>query len=483
MTHSVACRPTRRHDDRVRNPWLALEAGADATERSGQVRRAHEEFVSEGAIGALVRHVVADSWRRCAGASVEPESVARVELADADLESYRGAHPLARVMPLFRELLGTVADDGEHLLSICDETGRMLWVEGHTQVLRRAERMNFVPGARWAERYVGTNAPGTALAVDHAVQIFTAEHYCRPVQSWTCAAAPVHDPRTGRVIGAVDITGGDHLAAPQSLALVQATARAAEAQLAESAPHGATFATGPGAFAGSRADSGARVADGGAGGDRTSADTLALTALGRDEALLAGAGRRSPLRLGRRHSELVTLLAAHPDGLSGDRLSVELYGERAVNPVTLRAELSRLRGLLGPVLGSRPYRLRRRVETDHDAVAAALAAGDTAAALAAYRGPLLPLSEAPGVARLRRLLEDRLRRALLAAGEPALLEDWVRTPWGEDDLEAWEALLAAGPQPTAPLASRAACRVRELRRAYGLDEPPAGRAPAPPVRR
>lgn len=421
------------------NPWLALETGADAAERAGQVRRAHEEFVTEGAIGALVRDVVAESWQRCAGASVEPESVARIDLADAELAAYRAAHPLARVMPLFRELLGTVADDGAHLLSVCDESGRMLWVEGHAQVQRHAERMNFVPGARWSERYSGTNAPGTALAVDHAVQIFAAEHYCRPVQAWTCAAAPVHDPRTHRLIGAIDITGGDHLASPQSLALVQATARAAEAYLAE--PATGTGSPAPGA--------------------------PVLNALGCDEALL-DAGNGTPLRLGRRHSEIMMLLSAHPEGLTGERLALELYGERSVTPVTLRAELSRLRGLLGPLLDSRPYRLRQRPSTDHGAVGDALSAGELSAALAAYRGPLLPLSEAPGVVRLRRLLEDRLRRALLASRDPVLLEEWVRTPWGEDDLEMWEALLAGrGASETRRVAL--ASRVRELRRAYGLE--------------
>jgi hypothetical protein len=440
LVHALRGAVFRRHDDGVRNPWLALEAGADAAERTGQVRRAHEEFVTEGAIGALVRDVVAESWQRCAGASVEPESIARIDLADADLDAYRAEHPLARVMPLFRELLGTVADDGAHLLSVCDENGRMLWVEGHAQVQRHAERMNFVPGARWSERYIGTNAPGTALAVDHAVQIFTAEHYCRPVQAWTCAAAPVHDPRTHRLIGAIDITGGDHLASPQSLALVQATARAAEAYLAELTAH-----TG-----------------------RSAPAAPVLNALGCDEALL-DAGDGAPLRLGRRHSEIMVLLAAHPEGLTGERLAFELYGERTVTAVTLRAELSRLRGLLGPLLDSRPYRLRQRPSTDHDAVGDALSAGDLPAALAGYRGPLLPLSEAPGVIRLRRLLEDRLRRALLSARDPALLEEWVRTPWGEDDLEIWEALLSsrhASDTRRVTLASR----VRELRRAYGLEE-------------
>lgn len=431
----------------VRNPWLALEAGADPAARAGAVRRAHEAFLGGAPVGDPVRRVVAESWRRCAGSEVQPETLARVDLTGADLEAHRAAHPLARVMPLIRDLLGTVAEDGAHLLSVCDEQGRMLWVEGHPQVRRHAERMNFVAGARWAEPAVGTNAPGTALAVDHAVQIFAAEHYSLPVQEWTCAAAPVHDPHTGRLLGAIDITGGDHLASPHSLALVQATARAAESQLA-----------GP--------DEG------------PSRGWLPmLEVLGRDEARLR-TERRPPLRLGRRHSEILLLLAAHPDGLSGERLSLELYGEREVNPVTLRAELSRLRQLLGPLLDSRPYRLRGPLRTDCQAVADALTAGDPAAALAAYRGPPLPLSEAPGVVRLRRLLEDRLRGRLIAQRRRDLLETWVHAPWGEDDLEVWEALLGTlgATDPTRP---RLAARVAELHAAFGLAAPEPGGGAAP----
>lgn len=420
--------------------WLALEAGADPEERAVAVRRAHEAFLTDGEIGAPVRNLIAESWRRSARASVGPDHVAGVDLADEDLRAHREAHPLARVMPLFRELLGTIAEDGAHLLSVCDEHGRMLWVEGPPQVRRRAARMNFVPGARWGEAHAGTNAPGTALAVGHPVQIFAAEHYCRPVQPWSCAAAPVRDPRTRRLLGAVDITGGDHLASPHSLALVQATARAAEAHLASLDP--------------------------------AAPRTRLLEALGRDEALLHGDGAE-PVRLGRRHSEILLLLATHPDGFSGDRLALELYGERDVNPVTLRAELSRLRRLLGPLLASRPYRLTARVTTDLDTVADRLAAGDPGTALAAYRGPLLPLSDAPGVVRLRRTLEDRLRQALLARRDPELLDTWVRTPWGEDDLEAWEALVGALP-PRARAVPGA--RLRELRDSYGIGSRAVGAA-------
>ncbi|BCK66650.1 transcriptional regulator [Streptomyces libani subsp. rufus] len=413
------------------NPWLAMEAGADPVERTRTVRRAHAAFLADGTVAPPVRQVVADSWRRSADAQAAADGAVPIELDEAALSGYRDGHPLARAMPVFRELLGSFAQDGAHLLAVCDPQGRLLWVEGHPGVRRSAERMNFVVGARWDERHAGTNAPGTALAADHAVQIFAAEHYNRQVQRWSCAAAPLHDPRTGRLLGAVDLTGGDHVASPHSLALVQATARAAESHLTSDVPELG----------------------------------VCLAALGRDEALLVMDGER--LRLGRRHSEIITLLARHPEGLTGDQLSVLLYGERERRPVTLRAELSRLRQLVGTLLHSRPYRLSRPVETDLDAVEEALAAGEVRSALNAYRGPLLPSSEAPGVQRLRGALADRMRSALLGARDPGLLRDWSRTPWGEDDLEVWEALVDALPERS-PARSAPLATAHRLRAAYGL---------------
>lgn len=404
------------------DPWVALEPGTDPVERVRALRRAHETFTQAGTVERPVRSVVADSWRRSARAGVGPDGTASVELTEGDLGSYRAEHPLARVMPLVRELMGTFAADGEHLLAVCDAQGRMLWVEGHPATLRRADRMNFVPGARWAESAVGTNAPGTAVAVDRPVQVFAAEHFSRRVQPWTCAAAPVHDPRTGRVLGAVDITGGDGLAHPHSLGFVQAVARAAESQLA--------LLTAP---------------------ETVAAGTLDLTALGRDEAHLAVDGRR--IRLSRRHSEIVVLLARHPEGLTGDELLCALYEDESVTPVTLRAELARLRRLLGPaLLGSRPYRLMLPVESDVAVVERRLETGAVTGAATAYSGPLLPGSQAPAVVRLRQRLADGLRTALIARRDPDLLADWAHAPWGEDDLDIWRALAAV--RPTAAVRAR-----------------------------
>ncbi len=44
------------------------------------------------------------------------------------------------------------------------------------------------------------------LCLDHAVQIFSAEHLVAAVHPWTCSAAPIHEPATGELIGVVDLT-------------------------------------------------------------------------------------------------------------------------------------------------------------------------------------------------------------------------------------------------------------------------------------
>ncbi|WP_307055234.1 GAF domain-containing protein [Streptomyces achromogenes] len=420
------------------DPWVALEPGADPAERVRILRRAHETFTEAGTVPRPVRAVVADSWRRSARAGVGPDGTADVELTDGDLGTYRSEHPLARVMPLFRELMGTFAADGEHLLAVCDAHGRLLWVEGHAETRRNAGRMNFVPGARWSENAVGTNAPGTAVALDRPVQVFAAEHFIRRVQPWTCAAAPVHDPRTGRVLGAVDITGGNGLAHPHSLGFVQAVARAAEAHLALLAPA------------------------------RPGADTPRLSVLGRDEARLVTGDRE--LRLSRRHSEILLLLARHPEGLTGDELLCALYEDESVTPVTLRAELARLRGILGPgLLASRPYRLTVACESDLAVVERRLATGAVTAAATAYAGPPLPGSQAPAVVRLRRRLTEGLRAALIACGDPDLLADWAHAPWGEDDIDVWRALAKA--RPTAATRTRLASLEAELTTPPGWARP------------
>jgi hypothetical protein len=497
---------------------LALRAGEDERAAALRLGRAHEKFVSSHSMASFVRPVVAGSWERCAaaGASLDGRRLPPVRMDVDELDEYRSRHPLATALPVFRELLGERASDDEHIFAVADAAGILLWVQGHAGTLDRAGRMNFVEGAEWSEAGAGTNALGTALAVRRPVQIFAGEHYNTVVHPWSCSAVPVRDPDSGQVLGIVDITGGASIASPYALALVRATVRAVETELAiriaaaderarreyaerrvpgRSAvalvsPGGRLLAGTPGGrecFA--RAVTDAETPSSGTAGRRLAAEAISqaghlivhfsgtalpcadatgvrLTALGRDCALVQIDGRT--LRLRPRHSEIVVLLALAMKGageagggLSGPRLAVEL-SEADIHPVTLRAEMSRLRTLLGDgLLGSQPYALRRPVTSDFATVLDLLADGRVGEAVAAYSGPLLPDSEAPAIVDYRSMLEEQLRAEVLASADAKVLRRWVSAAWGANDAAAWRAL--AGQLPGgSPQRAAADARARAL---------------------
>jgi hypothetical protein len=406
-------------------------------------------MLEDGAAPDGIREMVADSWLRSVAAGVNVDNSQPPITMDRDLlGDYRAEHPLSQIFPLLYDVLGRAAEDCDSLMAVADARGQLLWVCGQPGVLRQAEGILFVEGAQWDEAHAGTNAPGTALRLDAPVTIRSAEHFVRPVQRWSCAAAPIHDPRSHAILGIVDITGGRDVDSPQTIAMVRAAARMAESEL--------------GRLDAVRAAGQAQSSRPGGGRDLTGrrpTREISLYGLGRPECVVS-LGTRS-LRLSLRHSEIMVILAAFPDGLSGDELAYRLYPED-VTSSTPRAELVRLRALLGQqVLASRPYRLTGEVKSDWAAVAAQLAAGDLAEALRLYRGPLLPHSEAPGVVEQREDLQRWLRGTILADDRPEFLASWTRTRWGADDLQMWQRQCVVLPSdsPLRPLAQAAVAKL------------------------
>jgi hypothetical protein len=402
------------------SPWLAQSAAAQLTPR------------------ALVRA----SWNRAIEQHLDPERLlASLDVDEGELADYRLAHPLATVLPVIRRLLVRDADDDSGLLvAVGDAMGRLLWVDGDREMRRRAEGMLFVEGADWSEGRVGTSAPGTALELDHAVQIAGGEHFTRLAHEWSCTAVPVHDPETRRILGVIDITGGSRAVDPHTLPLMEATAAAVEAELmvqrlrAQRDRIGAVrpvrrHVTG-------RPPAAPRPAR---------SDRPLLRVIGRDTGELLVSGER--LELSARHTELLTLLAWHAEGLSAERLAELLYGHGG-SVVTLRAEMVRLRRVLerasiGLRLESRPYRLPDRLELDAQHVLALLDRGADRVALATAAGEVLPGSSAPGIEAIRAEVAARLRESLLTDASADVLLEYART---SDDVEAWSALLRILPR-------------------------------------
>lgn len=383
------------------------------------VRAAYEKLRSGGTPNDPgVRTIVRESWSRSVLRGVDParQHPGGATMSAAEFQAYRQAHPMSAARTLVRSLmLDDIADTGV-VVALTDEHGRLLWVEGDRSARDEAARIDFVEGAIWSEDAVGTNAPGVALAVDRGVQIVGAEHFTESVQEFNCAAAPVHDPITGHVIGVVDVTGGRAAAAPFALAAVRSVVAAVERELRSPSVDLAD----PRVFARATAE---------------------LRVLGGDPYTWIPADG-SVSQLSRRHAEILTLLQAHPEGMNTEQLAMAL-AEDGVDAVTVRAEISRLRRDLGAdIIASRPYRLGVDVESDWHKVQVQVRAGQplSSAIDALGRGGLLADSIAPGIVDLFEELREDIRSRAISSRDVAALTRWTESVHGREDLEAWQAL-------------------------------------------
>jgi hypothetical protein len=352
--------------------------------------RAWTAFVEHGdGAAALVRPEILGSWQR-SGTAV-PLDVAEAPMDDeSDTAAVWNGSPLQVAVSRIEHELRRTAEDGDLVLAITDERTRILWTYGGRVMRRKAETVNFVPGGRWDETSVGTNALDLAGRTGQPSMVFSAEHFAPIVHNWVCWAAPLHDPVTGRRLGVIDLSTTWDRTHPIGLATARLMARLIETAM----PH-------------------SRALDDN-DGPAPDAPGLTLTLLGTAEALLDG--RR--LLLNRRQTEILALLALHPEGLSLEHLHALLYGDQSVTVSTLKAEVSHLRSALGGELSSRPCRLTLPVRTDVDTVLMLLQRGDVSGAVAAYGGDLLPGTNSPGLTELADFVVVAVREALLADPQP-----------------------------------------------------------------
>ncbi|WP_328437919.1 GAF domain-containing protein [Streptomyces sp. NBC_00444] len=362
------------------------------------------------------RPVIGESWGRMLRGGVDPDHDFRSGLLNTEeIQRRREDSPLRHVLPVLREGLLSVADVAHHIMVVADAEGRVLWREGSAPVLRKADGLGFELGADWREDVVGTNGVGTPAVVRRPVQVFAAEHFVRSHASWTCTGAPITDPRDGRPIGVVDVSGPLETMHPATLAWVDSVAKLAEARLRELHLVSLERLRAVGAPALARIAGRALVVDRdgwtAAVTGMPYADRIALPkslspgrrwmpALGfcsveplaegwlvrADDEPVAHGGARITLdltqprrwsvtvtasggagswthELSPRHAELLYLLALHRTGRSAAGLAEDLFGDPG-RTVTVRAEMSRVRRYLGGFLEHRPYRFREDAEVD-----------------------------------------------------------------------------------------------------------------------
>lgn len=404
-----------------------MDTGAPGSTGGARALTRATHLARESALGGRgrgtrpVRSVIRASWSRVRQLGISPDGAPEVApLPHEELLRRRETSGLAPLLPVLRQHLLPACEATGQLMVVADVDGRVLWREGRTTVLHHADRLGFVGGSAWTEGNVGTNAVGTCLVTGSPVHIHAAEHYAETHSPWTCAAAPLRDPSTGRLLGAVDLSGPAQTVHAGTLSMVALAARLAELEI-RSATHdrlGVLRAVAAPLLA--RIDGVAmaltteglvaaatglvppdRVAlpvgfDGGQvwvagfglvacepipggwlarvhGDEDPGATRLTLDLSTRVPVVsLTAAGGTWRHELSPRHGEIVLALVLHPEGRSAAELADDLFGDPS-RTVTVRAEVSRLRKVLGSVVAHRPYRLA------HDVSATLADAGATSA--------------------------------------------------------------------------------------------------------
>ncbi|HEX2073213.1 MAG TPA: GAF domain-containing protein [Geodermatophilus sp.] len=381
--------------------FSAIAPGTDLSQHARVLVRVHDAVLGGGRPPVRPRGVVARSWSRVLALGLDPAGAnARDGLPFAQVAERRRRSPLSSVIDELRQVLGSVADASPFLMVVTDADGVILWREGSAAVRRRADLLGFSEGARWTEQAVGTNAIGTALAEAAPVQLFSAEHFEQAQHPWYCTAAPIHHPCTGELLGVVDVSGPALTLHPVIAALVETAVRLAESRLwrhheqrlerlRQSVQGALATVRGPlllvdddgwvahrsGIAARDRVEvpradrvmavpglglcTPERLGDGWLVRPRAAEEPVVAALDLTGSPVLEVRSGAAPWRttLTRRQAEVLTLLhRAGRGGLTAARLSTALFGDEE-HCVTARAEVSRLRRVVGGLVATNPYRI------------------------------------------------------------------------------------------------------------------------------
>lgn len=148
------------------------------------IYKAWETFIMQGIVPQKeIRPEISRSWERCRG--IDPLSSHRHQLPNRLLQQKlaENVHLISLAKPVMGELSKLKELD---FVALSDQEGYIIDVSGHV-------RFHELLGMRFRENDIGTNAIGTALVEDEAIEVNGAEHYRQYYHSAGGVAVPIHN--------------------------------------------------------------------------------------------------------------------------------------------------------------------------------------------------------------------------------------------------------------------------------------------------
>ena len=197
------------------------------------VRAVREDMLARGLLAPrdgrpAVRPVIERSWRRCVAEAVP---TAGNDLAHTDIATMTVAlrDAAAPVVERMSEHLGDLRVG----LFVSNDRGQILLRQVQEAQHRRIlDRASAAEGFDFSEVSVGTNGMGTVLVERRPILVHGAEHYSDLLENVTCAATPIFEPFTRRLLGTFSIACASQDASPLMYGLTTDVGRQIESNLA-----------------------------------------------------------------------------------------------------------------------------------------------------------------------------------------------------------------------------------------------------------
>jgi DNA-binding NarL/FixJ family response regulator len=194
-----------------------------------RLRDALSELIDDGHAPASVRTEISESWRRSVQAGLRPDQF------DVPFESTVGSDAVLvrAAVPVLDGLIGDLAGAVVGVV-LTDERGHVIDRRvAHRGLRGDLDAIALAPGSIYAEGRIGTNAIGTALAQRAPSMVVGTEHFADAFTPTACAAVPLTDPQSGRLVGVIDLTCRACDASPLMLALARRGAHEIEQRLVD----------------------------------------------------------------------------------------------------------------------------------------------------------------------------------------------------------------------------------------------------------
>jgi transcriptional regulator of acetoin/glycerol metabolism len=173
--------------------------------------------------------VISSSWDRSASYGLTEDQSPPLDLA-AFQQLRHQVEANARLVTFAQPIIEHLYQQLSHsscMVMLADSEGLILRAVGDNGFVERASRVILMPGARWSEESMGTNAIGTAIHEARIVSVCRDQHFLERNRFLTCIATPILAP-SGGILGILDLSSDARVTLPHAQALLSTTAEIIE---------------------------------------------------------------------------------------------------------------------------------------------------------------------------------------------------------------------------------------------------------------